>query len=256
MFRTYEYRLWTILLVMAVMTVGCLFDNDGGDKKTPSKPRVEFLSLKDGQVIATRAVNVTWKGAGGATAYRYTLDGTESAWIDTTAVILYDLDEMAHDFSIVARRDTIIGEPVVRSFVVDAIRGPGLLFTPRAITGVSYVTVAIEDVDSLMAAHIELTALEGSAGFMAFQPETASDQTGTPVVFSDLSTQGRLILDIGFGGLPGGAKGRVVLGKCIIRPLKPVGEVVVDSLATVFRNTANETIAVTGHDHIRIGARE
>jgi hypothetical protein len=237
--------------VVVIVTAGCIIGPDDDDEKKPKVPKVLTVSISDGDVIATRDVAVSWTGNTVAEQYRYTLDTVQSAWIDTTAALLSDLDEGVHELTIVARSDTLVSDPLTVSFEIDAIQGPGVLLSPRKVTGISYVDVYIEDAESLMAARIVIGDGGQEATFMNFIPD-GSVEGGTAVVFSDMSQRGKLIIDIGFGGLPGGAAGRINVGRFILRPLIPGGEVSVDPASTVFRGIDNLPIEIKGLDMVRL----
>lgn len=254
-----KYKWLFLALALPVMLMaGCILsgddDGDGNDGPGPSDlpdPKVLSVSISDGEVFDVSDISVEWAGNKDALEYRYTVDEIESAWIDTTFALLYGLGEGMHTLTVEARNDTIFSAPVTVSFEIDSIDGPGVIFSPRAISDISYISLYLEDVEDLMAAHIEIVAWDNCALFMSFVSEVSLD-VGTAVLFSDTSESGRMKIDIAFGDLPEGISGRLYLGKFILRPLAATGEVSIDTEATEFRDTGNLKIMLNETDRVRI----
>ena len=257
---TVDKRIILALAVLVMLMTGCILSDNGGDGEVNggeveppplTEPKVLSVSVSDGQVFDTSDITVEWTGNEDALEFRYTVDEIESAWIDTTFADLTGLGEGMHTLTVEARNDTIYSAPVAVSFEIDSIDGPGVIFSPREISAISYVSLYLEDVTDLMAAHIEIVAWDGCALFMSFISEVSLDK-GTAVLFSDTSVSGRLKIDVGFGDLPEGASGRVYLGKFILRPLAATGDVSIDVAATEFRDTDNRMITLNETDRVRI----
>jgi len=239
------------LIILCITVSGCIFSS-GSEKKEDTRPRVVSANFPDGTVFVTRDTTISWTGAGGATNYRYVLDGDSSSWIDTTTTRLTDLDEGVHALVLYARRDSTTGPPKTLTFTVDAVKGPAVTLSPRRISSAAYVTVTLEDADSLLAAHIELECIDSCARITAFEPsETYTGEGHLVTVANGLSTA-RLSLDIGFPGAGAGASGTFPVGRIYITPLTLAGTVEVDTLATEFRNLRNGDIPVHDTDFTRI----
>jgi len=241
-----------LLFALAAMAAGCILSSESGTKKKKEMPKILSLSISDGDVITTSDVGVSWTANTLAEFYRYTLDGREYGWIDTTAVNLTGLNESEHTFTVIARKDTLESDPVTVTFSVDAVQGPGIIVSPRKIEGISFVTVSLEDVTGIMAAHIELYCDDGSAWISDFTEAEPSDGGGEMVTISNDKNPQRLVIDVGFAGLTAGVDGRVEIGHFLVRPIKAEGFVYVDSLATEFRDVGNVPVEVLGFDRVRI----
>jgi len=241
------------IAMLVLVFAGCILGGgDGGDGKTDSVPKVTSVSVKKGSVQQSADIDLTWTGNDRAEEYQIVLDGDESAWIDTTSTALTGLDEGLHVLIVRARQDTLIGSDTTVQFEVDAIQGPGVLFSPRKVSGISLVTVYLEDVQSLMSAHIEIATDEDTTQLTNFEPNKTYAGDGSLLILTDAIDRGHIVLDIAFTGALNGAEGRVELGTFLVRGVTE-GFVVADSLSTQFRNTDNEPIEILGLDRIRIG---
>jgi len=238
------------VVFITVLVSGCIFS---ASEKAEKKASLFSLNLKEGQTVKVRDLEVTWRGDERYTAYQYSLDGVISAWIDTTTVVFTDLNEGSHLFTLQARSDTVLSAVETVNFAVDAIAGPGLVLTPRRITGTTYITLEFENVKNLMAAHIELVCEDDCAEISGFTASSLSEEYGNVVMLNDERDPSRFILDVGFGGLPGGVRGSFNIGFISASPLKTTGTITVDATKTVFRDTNNNTIELNGLDMVRIG---
>jgi len=246
-----KYRIYLILLLLFLLLSGCIFSTTEPEKKE-NKPQIISVNISEGQIFYTRDITVTWKGNDLAEQYQYTLDGKSYEWTDSTSVLLTELDEAEHIFSIQARKDTLFSSLTTINFSIDAIQGPGIIFSPRKIIGISFVSVILEDVSELMAAHIEIVCSDDSALLTDFTPAGSIGQNGEIVVFTDDSDPRRMIIDAGFAGITQGVSGRVDLGYLLVRPLKLTGMVSIDSLNTELRDINNSVIDIYGLDMLRI----
>lgn len=236
-----------VAIIAGLFTAGCIFSGGGGKDKD-SRPRVTSISLADDARLTTSELTITWRGNDSANQYRFELDGTVSAWIDTTSVHYTDLAEGAHLFTVTARRDTVIGEPAVRHFTIDILQEPAVVFSVRRVSGIAAVSVGVEGADSLMAAHIEIVCENGSARIIDFTPESGDQR----VVLSDVASSSHLALDAGFTGTPDeGAT--VTIGSMLVQPIQTGGRIYVDSEATLFRDFNNKPITINGFDEIQVG---
>ncbi len=239
--------------LLALFSGGCIFDGGGGDGGGKDNgPSVTSLSIKSGDVYSSSDLEVSWTGSSNAGEYQYVIDGEESSWSDISLAELTGLGEGLHEFIVRARQDTLVGRDRTVSFEIDAVQGPGIVFSPRFVRTMSYVTLYLEDVESLMTAHIELNASEESAQLFNFEPASTVYDDGRLVVISDGSVNGRLVLDIGFPGVLEGVGGRVEIGTFIVRSLLDSGTITIDSENSAFRDINNEAIEIIGFDSIRV----
>ncbi len=248
-------RIWAAIL-LPLCIAGCIIssssDGDGGGEKKSDSPEILSFSIAEGAVVDSADVMITWTASGSPSLYTYTLDGVRYPPVDTTMAVFRGLDESEHVFSVKAIRDTLESETASVTFTVDAITGPGILFMPRMVRSLSFTTIYLENVQDLMAAHIELVSPGGEAILSEFvTAETPQGETA-PIVIVDQTDTRRLVIDVGFPGRPAGVSGRLALGSFLVRPLKDNGAVVVDSLSTVFRDTENTRIDIQDLDYLRI----
>ena len=219
-------------------------------KKDDSKPRITSISLAEGTRITSRELTISWHGNDAAIKFRYGLDGSVSAWTDSTSVSYTDLPEGPHLFSVTARGDSVTAEPVTRNFTIDVLDEPAVIFSPRRLTGITGVTVSIEGTDSLMAAHIEIACENASARILEFTP--ASSGNGQRVVLSDFSNPSRLVLDVGFTQ-PQESGSLITIGAMLVQPVQTGGRILIDQNNTILRDFNNEPIDINGFDEIQIG---
>jgi hypothetical protein len=242
-------------LVFSVLISGCIFSSDGkgGGKEPPlpGTPAVTWVSISDGQVVKSRNLTVSWKGNEYASRFRYTLDSFTSSWIDTTFCVFSDLSEGSHTFTVQAANDSLTGETLTVRFTVDASIGAGIRFSPGTVSSTAYVSVFLEEMSGIMAAHIEIACGDSCARVREFSASTAAVM-GEVVVFSDSRDPYRLILDIGFPGQSGGFSGSLELGSFVLSPAKAEGTVAIDPQKTLFRDTRNRPVTVTRYEVLRI----
>ncbi|MFC1528879.1 hypothetical protein ACFL5B_03120 [Candidatus Latescibacterota bacterium] len=239
-----------LLFSIIAMLSGCIFSSESKKKKNPEILKV---SISDGVIITSRDLTITWQGNEYARLYQYTIDEEVSEWSDTTSVEITDLDEAEHIFTLQARKDSVFSSLTTIHFTVDAITGPGIILSPRKIKEASLVTLSLENVDSLMAAHIEIVCEDRAAAISGFVLSEFTGEEGSMVYFTDNKIISRLILDIGFTGVKEGVSGRITIGSFLVTPLRSTGEVTINSEKTEFRNIHNSPIELNGLDMVRIG---
>ncbi|MHB9030136.1 MAG: hypothetical protein ACYC9O_15325 [Candidatus Latescibacterota bacterium] len=242
-------------LFLAALVAGCIFSSDdtGGKEEPPPPgiPEVTWVSISDGQVVKSRNITVSWKGNEHARRFRYTLDSISSAWFDSAFCVLSDLAEGAHTFAVQAANDSLTGEPLTVRFTVDAGSGPGIRFSPGTVANTAYVSLFLEEMSGIMAAHIEIACVDSSARLKEFAAGAGVTGNGI-VVFADARDPYRLILDIGFPGKSGGFSGSLELGSFVISPAKTEGTVAVDPQKTVFRDTSNRSVTIERFEALRV----
>jgi hypothetical protein len=89
----------------------------------------------ESQTVTVPSVTFTWQGNAGAKEFSYNCDaGGWSVWSAQTSATLNYLDEGKHTFAVHARHHngiTIERNPPQIDFMVDAVKGPSLMFCPR-----------------------------------------------------------------------------------------------------------------------------
>ena len=248
---------WLVLLlfILIVFSSGCIFssaDKEKDKEKDDITPQINSLDLSEGAIVLTRDLIITWEGNKTAELYQYALDGVTYDWTESTYVELTDLDETEHIFTLQARKDSVFSSLYTRNFIVDAIQGPGIVFSPRKISSISNVAVGLEDVSGLMVAHIEIICDDNCANIMDFMMNNENIENGRIISFSDKNDKTRLIIDVGIAGAPQGFYGSIDIGSFLVNPLKNSGKIIVDSDKTEFRDINNNTISINGYDMVRI----
>ena len=250
---TTERKISFYILILSVLFMffsGCIFSLDS--KKKEKKPEIISVNISDGEIVNTRDITITWRGNEIAKFYQYTVDGVIFDWTESTYVELTDLDEAPHIFTLQAQKDSVFSPITTINFTIDAIQGPGIVFSPRKISGISYVTLTLEDVTDLMAAHIEIVCVGISARIIEFTQNDTMLESGQIIAFSNDREHPRYIIDIGFGGVPEGISGTFDIGNILVNPMKNTGTIIIDVEKTEFRDNNNNTIAINGLDMVRI----
>ena len=137
--------------------------SDEGNPLSPNSPNYEPPTVAivdgpaDGATVDLANVPFTWSGNQGVDQYRYSVDGAEPGeWEASKSVTLRLLDEGEHTFEVEGRRlNTNDPAPIARrTFTVDAVKGPTLMFRPRrSIVGrgeTFQVEVIAEEVSDVM----------------------------------------------------------------------------------------------------------
>ena len=105
-------------------------DEDGGDYMSPI---INLTDIVDGDTLFTETIQINLSGNELVSEYRYKIDSYD--WIDWNeegSITLNYLDEGNHDLSVQSRYLTGDTSEIARvSFVVNAVKGPALLFYPR-----------------------------------------------------------------------------------------------------------------------------
>ena len=245
-----KYSLYFLVLIL--FSSGCIFSTSDSGEKDKNIPHITSVSISDGQTFSTRDITVFWEGDEFADLYQYSLDGIQSDWIDTTAVDLTDLDETEHIFTIQAQKDSVFSSVTTIHFDVDAIQGPGIIFSPRKISESSDVSLIFEDMENLMTAHIEILCEDECAWIKNFSLNELTEEYDRIITFTDEQDYHRLIIDIGFAGATQGITGSINIGSFELLPLGNTGTITIDSSKTVFRDTSNNPIVMNEFDTVRI----
>jgi len=143
-----------------------LFDNPLNPDDPEFIPPETFIidGPAEGETITESSAAFTIGGNEGVTEYCYSKDGyaTWSLWSPETNLIFENLNEETYDFEFKARyHDQAEDEtPAYRSFRVDAVKGPALMFNPRGFaseTNQSFtIDLVAEEVSDLNAVYAEI----------------------------------------------------------------------------------------------------
>ncbi len=242
-----------MISVFSVVVSSCILSDSSSGGGGESKPSITSLSIYDGEFIASRDVVIYWEGNSSTALYQYTFDNITSEITADTTVTLTDLEETEHTFILQAfdETQTTKSEPDSVTFTVNAITGPGIVFSPRKITTEPSITIILEDVNRLMAAHIEIISGNSSVLFGVFTENESLVENGQIISFSNSSTSRRFIIDIAFAGETEGLSGSFNIGTLSVTPLRE-GTITVDSITTEFRDVNNGAIVINDLDFVRV----
>lgn len=218
-------------------------------------PEIDDISLTDGAVFVTRDVEIEWMGIhhhltdghwirSTDLMYHYQLDNSPWVITDDTSVTLTNLSEGFHTLFLKAQYGTEMpGLPIVRTFTIDTIKGPGIVFSPRKVTDKSEIVINFEDVALIMSAHIEIVCENGCASLDSFTKKEITGAEGEYIAISDITNPSRLIVDIAFAGYTGGINGSPEFGVLSVLPVQS-GKISVDYSKTRFRDINNTDITI------------
>ena len=127
-------------------------------------PPESYITGPNNTTLAVDSVTITWRGSPNVELFSYNVDGTGwSAFSSAKSILLTDLDEGAHTFSVRAQHasGSIESTPQSISFNVSAVTGPAIMFFPRkknvAVGSAFSYSVQAEKVSTnLLAAKISL----------------------------------------------------------------------------------------------------
>jgi hypothetical protein len=121
-------------------------------------PQTIFVSAPiTGNTITTSTIRISWRGSKDVQSFSYKLDNYEwTPFSADTFLVLEDLDEGSHLFSARSKHanGTIEASPKIISFVVDAVKGPAVMFGVRSKeVGVGQLftySVNVEEVQNIL----------------------------------------------------------------------------------------------------------
>lgn len=146
---------------------GSVLDIDMPEDPDFRKPQAEIVDGPfEGQVLSTESVYFEWmntnESATGSVEYAYRLgmDAQWSDWTEDTWVNLEYIDEGPQIFQVKARKQFTSNSeqriPASRSFTMDAVQGPALMFRPRSVNAVNINTfntqLYLEEVEDVVGA--------------------------------------------------------------------------------------------------------
>ena len=204
---------------------------DLGNPLDPSDPNYTPPSTaiatgpEDAATVTEADVTFTWRGSDRVSEYRYQWDDGEwSDWGAATSATLELLDEGEHAFGVAGRYPTGAEQPLptTRAFVVDAVKGPALMFRPRKVTATVGDTFTVdlmaEEVDDLMLAHVVVEYDDDALTLDSVKQGDFLAGAGGAVVFLDEAAPGRILVDVGVAeGDPAGVSGTGVLATLSFR---------------------------------------
>lgn len=213
----------------------------------------------DNEVVDDHSVTFTWKGNEGVVEYSYRLNESDwSDWSGDSAATYTYLDEGDYTFEVKGRYNEAAEDetPASRSFEIDDIQGPALMFSPRK------VDVNIESVFTLDIMVEEVTALAGVNIVVVFDPsylqleditvydtETAFFRTngGTVVSFYEYDNiSGSLTISSGVAtGDPAGVDGTGAVAGADFRAVGSGTTEVAIARDSEMRNPENEEIPIS-----------
>ena len=206
----------------------------------------------DGETVADADVTFSWSGVDRVDAYRYRLDEADwAAWLSTTTVEFQLLDEGEHIFAVMGRYPTgdEQTEPTTRTFIVDAVEGPALMFRPRRIVvkpGDRFsVDVVAEEVEDLLGARVRIVydqelrlQVVGEGTFLA--------ENGGRVVFLSENDSGALTVDTAVAeGMPTGVTGSGAIATLVFSAQGEGDASLVYADDSVLRNSENQDIPLS-----------
>lgn len=207
----------------------------------------------DGEIIERADVTATWVGSDSVTEYRYRMDGVDwSQWQSNTSADYPLLDEGEHVFQVMGRYPTE-GEqpqPTTRTFTVDAVKGPALMFRPRRVVvepGDTFsVDVVAEEVEDLMGARVAIAYDATALRLQEIEEGEFLAKNGGSVVFLDEQGGGSLTFDTAVAeGTPAGVTGTGAVATLTFRAQRE-GEMTLTYVdESVLRDSTNQDIPLS-----------
>ena len=234
-----------LVLVFGLLSLytGCSTTFEPGDDLLSF---IDYFSFSDGDVISSRDITIEWTSSM-STNYFYKLDN--SSWIlteDTYLVFEY-LTEGVHDFYLRVQNEDNMpgGEIMKRSFEIDTITGPGIVFSPRRVIDNTEIVIRFEDVRNIMSAHIEIVGENGCASLNNFMKNNAvgGGENSDFIALVNNDDPGRLIIDMAFAGFTDGVNGSIDFGSFQVSPLYK-GKITIDLVNSRFKDINNIDISV------------
>ena len=233
-----------IVIVLGLLTLysGCSETYAPGDDLLSF---IDYFSFSDGEVFSSRDITIEWVSSM-STNYYYKLDDSSWIFIEDTYLEFEDLAEGVHDFYLRAQNeDDNPGETMVRSFEIDTITGPGIVFSPRRVIDSTEIVIRFEDVRNIMSAHIEIVSENGCASLNNFIKKEAAGSGGNSdfIALINNDEPGRLIIDMAFAGYTDGVNGSIDFGSFQVSPLNR-GKITIDLVNSRFKDINNIDISV------------
>jgi len=227
--------------IIGLLFIGCSLTEDQPPLDNPYNPddpnyippETYLLSgPTEGTVLDTHTVTFSWRGNEGVTEYSYQLNTTDwSDWSADTTVTFTYLDEGDYVFEVKGRYNVAAEDstPEIRSFGIDDVHGPALMFGPRKVAsgqGNNFVIeLRAEEVTDLMAVYAEIQYDSTALLLNSYQILNAAGDflrmnNGTVVDIVEVPQTGLLQVNLGVAtGNPPGVEGSGALIRLNFTPL-------------------------------------
>jgi hypothetical protein len=254
---SYRFKIgWLcIILILSCEKIDLIQDNPlDPDNPDYVPPSVTLISAPtEGETINVYDISFSWTGNENVTDYRWKFeDGEWVDWSNITSVDWYYLDEGQHSFSLQSRYSTGDTSSIVtRSFIVDAVTGPALMFYPRrheaAVGETLLFQILAEEVANLTAtefsinydpAHVEITSITQGAIFAASEESIFLTQY-------DNSAGTLSVITAILGGDEPSVSGTGVLIEIQMNIISTTSSELTFSGSEVFRDPENNNISIT-----------
>lgn len=209
------------ILLISLFAVSC---NTGGVVDNPP-PFLEIIDgPQDSEILSKDKVVFAWRGNGSGYTFKYRMLSLDSdnfptvyqdwtSYSTATDVSFSNLDEGKFRFEVQAKSGNIEPAPLKREFVIDAIKGPSLMFfktkTTVSVGKLDSVGIWMEDVNGLAGFSIviafdknKLNMVSASSGSYViqkrFQQLTVPDFSDTAYVLKSVNQTGRIEITSAF----------------------------------------------------------
>jgi hypothetical protein len=220
-------------------------------------PQTVFVSVPiTGNVITTSSVRVSWRGSKDVQSFSYKLDSYDwTTFSADTFLVIEDLDEGDHLFSVRSKHanGTIETSPKIISFVVDAVKGPAVMFGVRKkVVNVGQVfsySVNVEEVQNILGMKATISFDKQLVTISSIDLGSyASSNNVKPSLFENTdNVNGKVRIDILFaGGSPKkgiAGSGDVITLNCKANAIGTANFIFIQD-STWYRDTTNTTITL------------
>ena len=222
-------------------------------------PQTVFVSVPiTGNVITTSSVRASWRGSKDVQSFSYKLDNFEWTSFSTdTFLVIEDLDEGNHLFSVRSKHanGTIEASPKIARFVVDAVKGPAVMFGPRkkeVTVGQDFTySINVEEVQNILGMKATLLYDRQLVTISSIDIGSfASTNNVKPALFESIdNVNGDARIDLLFsGGAPKkgiAGSGQVITLNCKAN-VKGTAYFIFNQDSTWYRDTTNTTVFLNG----------
>ena len=205
--------------------------------------------------VRDTVVTFAWNRTKDADSSSYRFDDTAwSPWTGQNSVTIGYLDEGPHTFTVRAKHknnQTIEANPPTRTFVVDAVHGPSVMFLPRRkiiSPGDHFMySVKAEEVTGLFASRL---AVKYNPNFVQVDSVRSGDflttNRGIPILFVPPidSVNGKLEIDMFVAGSSVSGSGMLATMYCTARLSTPGTEFAFDPSSTAYRDTLDSPMTI------------
>jgi hypothetical protein len=219
-------------------------------------PRTYITEAPDSlRPVAVPYVTFQWRRNPVVGSYFVHFDSNPGSWTSDTSATFDFLDEGSHTFTIYSTNTggCVVEKPaVVKTFTVDAVQGPSVMFFPRMKTvgvGETFTyDIRAEEVTNLFGAKLSVSY---SASLVTVDSVQAGSYVqssgGDAIVFSSLdNVGGKAVINLVIvGGNPKGITGSGVIATLMCRALVTgTADFSFDQGETTYRDTTNASIPI------------